>query len=56
MTAPEFRDDPEWQQARQDYIDDERDGEDHDDVYVRRIKAASRMHDIEKRYRPTTEA
>ncbi len=50
MSDPEFRSDPEWQQARRDYIDDERDGEDYDAVYVRRIKAASRMHDIEKRY------
>ncbi len=51
MTELAFRNDPEWQQARQDYIDDERDGENHDDVYVRRIKAASRMHDIEKRHK-----
>ncbi len=56
MTSADFRDNPEWQQARQDYVDDERDGEDHDDVYVRRIKAASHMHDIEKQHKARAES
>ncbi len=55
MTDPAFRADPEWRRARRDYVDDERDGENHDDVYVRRIKAATRMHDIEKQYKARAE-
>lgn len=51
---PDFRNDPDWQQAHADYVDDERDGEDPDEIYPRRINAAIRMRDIEKRY--TTES
>ncbi len=56
MTFAEYRNDPEWQQAQLDFTDDERDGEDHDAVYVRRIKAASRMHDIETQYKARAES
>ncbi len=55
MNAAAFREDPEWQQAHRDYTDDERDGEDPDAVYARRIKAASRMRDIEKAHNARTE-
>lgn len=52
QTAPAGpRDDLRWLQARADYIDDEREGEDHDAVYVRRVKASVVMHDIEKEYK-----
>ncbi len=55
MTTLAFRDDPEWRQARQDYVDDERDGEDPDEVYARRVKAAVQMRDIEKQHKAHAE-
>jgi hypothetical protein len=48
-----FREDPRWLQARADYTD-EREGEDPDAKYVRCVKAAARMHDIEKEYKSRT--
>jgi catabolite regulation protein CreA len=44
------REDPRWQQAHTDYIDDERDNEDPDAVFVRRVNAAFAMRQIEKEY------
>lgn len=48
----DHRTDPEWLQAHADFVDDQRPDEvDEDEVYVRRIKAATRLHDIETSYR-----
>lgn len=48
MTEP--RDDPRWQRAHADYLDDEREGESDDDVFARRVKAAFEMRDITKQH------
>lgn len=50
MSEAEARTDPRWKQANADYVDGEREGETPDDVYIRRVKAATVMHNIAKEY------
>ncbi len=50
-TGQPWHEAPRCQQAHEDYIANERDGEDPDHVYARRIEAAIRLRDIEKEYK-----
>ncbi len=49
-----FRTDPRWLRARAAYIEDQRDDEDEEEAYARRVDAAVRLRDIEKEYLPKT--
>ena len=49
-----FEDDPEWQEARRQMVDEDYHGKDHNLVFFERVQLAARMRDIEESYERKT--